>query len=86
MTIDLANIIFSPMYTIGHWIGTIVAGLIQFAFGVALPDIMVDTIGVLAMMTGLLKLADLGKKIAWGVVTICWALVIMRIGILTLGH
>lgn len=82
---EISTIIFSPIYAIGHIAGVIVATLIQFISGVILPSTIVDTIGLLTMVTILLLLANIAKKIAWGIVTICWALVIMRIGILTMG-
>lgn len=83
---DIMNFVFSPVYTIGHLVGTIVAVLIQFLSGVVLSDTIIDTIGLLTMMTVILALADIAKKIAWGIVTICWALVIMRIGMLAMGN
>jgi hypothetical protein len=86
MTIDTANIVFSPIYTIGHYIGMTIVDLIKILSGVTLPNIIVDTIGLLVMMTMILVLSNKTKKIAWGIVTICWALVIMRIGMLTMGN
>lgn len=82
---EISTIIFSPIYAIGNIVGGIVATLIQMVSGVVLPSTIIDTIGLLTMVTLLLSLADIAKKIAWGIVIICWALVVMRIGILTLG-
>lgn len=87
MTIDISSIAFSAIYMIGHLIGTIIAGLIQILTGrVVLQDNMINTIGLLTMTTALLALADVAKKVAWAIVTICWALVIMRIGMLVIGN
>ncbi len=79
---EISTIIFSPIYVIGHTVGVIVATLIQMLSGVILPDTTVDTIGLLAIVTVLLSLAEIAKKLAWGIVTICWALVMIKIGIL----
>lgn len=85
MTIDISTVIFTPIYTAGHWIGGIVAKLIQMTSGTVLPDAMIDTIGILTMMTILLSIADIAKKMARGIVVICWALAIIRIGMLMRG-
>lgn len=85
MTFELDPAIFSSIYTVGHIIGTIVVKIIQILSGVILPDIVVDTIGLLTMVTILLILAEVAKKMAWGIVTICWGLIIFRIGWLMMG-
>ncbi len=80
---DISTFIFSPIYIIGHWVGLIVATAVQMLSGVVLPTTIIDTVGLLSIATILLTLAEIAKKIAWGIVTICWALVIIRIGMLT---
>lgn len=85
MTTDISTFIFAPIYTIGHWIGGIVAELIQMVSGTVLPNSIIDTIGLLTMMTILLSIAEIAKKMARGIVIICWALVIIRIGMLMRG-
>lgn len=82
---EISTIIFSPTYAIGHVVGEIVAILVQIVSGVILPNTIIDNIGLLTMITLLLLLVGIAKKMAWEIVTICWALLIMRIGILTLG-
>ena len=83
MTVDITTFIYSPIYIIGHWVGLIVATVVQMFSGVVLPNTIIDTVGLLTIATILLTLAEIAKKIAWGIVTICWALVIIRIGMLT---
>ncbi len=82
---DLSTFMFSPIYIIGYWIGLTITELIQLFFGVTMPSIIIDNIGLLAIVTILLFLAEIAKKIAWGIVVICWALIIIRIGMLTMG-
>ena len=85
MAVDITAIIYSPIYTIGHWVGEIVAIIVQTVSGVVLTGIVIDTVGLLTILTVILVLAEIAKKIAWGIVTICWALIIMRIGMLMIG-
>lgn len=83
---NLENFIFSPIYTIGHTVGTIIVKIISMLSGILLPDIIVDTIGILTIVTVLLILVDVARRITWSIVTICWALLIMRIGLLMIGE
>ena len=53
--------------------------------GVVLPDAIIDTVGLLTIVSLLLVLVSITKKIAWGIVTICWALIMIKIGLLMLG-
>ena len=85
MAVDITAIIYSPIYTIGHWVGEIVAIIVQTVSGVVLTGIIIDTVGLLTILTVILVLAEIAKKIAWGIVTICLALIIMRIGMLMIG-
>lgn len=82
MTVELDSAIFSPLYIVGHIVGTIVVKIVQILSGVVLPDILVDTIGLLTIVTMLLILVEVAKKMAWGIVTICWGLILYRIGML----
>ena len=85
MAVDITAIIYSPIYTIRHWVGEIVSIIVQTVSGVVLTGIIIDTVGLLTILTVILVLAEIAKKIAWGIVTICWALIIMRIGMLMIG-
>ena len=85
MTTDMTTIVFSPIYSIGHWVGEIVAILVQTVSGVTLTGTIIDTVGLLTALTILLILAGIAKKLAWGIVTICWALIMIRIGMLMIG-
>ena len=85
MATDMTTIVYSPIYSIGHWVGEIVAILVQTISGVTLTGTIIDTVGLLTVLTVILVLAEIAKKIAWGIVTICWALIMIRIGMLMIG-
>lgn len=80
------SFIFTPIYSIGNIVGRMVAAVIMIISGIALPDAIIDTVGLLTMVTVLLILVNIAKKIAWGIVTICWALLMIKIGLLMLGN
>lgn len=80
------SFIFTPIYSIGNLVGRMVAAVILIISGITLPDAIIDTVGLLTMITLLLILVNIAKKIAWGIVTICWALVMIKIGLLMLGN
>lgn len=77
--------IYTPIYSLGNLVGRLVAAMVLMASGVVLPNAIIDTVGLLTIVTLLLILVNLAKKVAWGVVTICWALIMIKIGLLMLG-
>ncbi len=79
------SFIFTPIYSIGNLVGKIVATVILIISGVEVPDAIIGTVGLLTVVTLLLILTDIAKKIAWGIVTICWALISIRVGLLMLN-
>ena len=85
MTIDIWAFIYSPIYYVGHFIGAIVIKLIQIISGIILPDVIGDTVGLLTIVTILLTLVEIARKITWGILTICWALILIRVGLLMMG-
>jgi hypothetical protein len=79
------SFVFTPIYSIGNLVGRIVAAAVMIVSGVVLPDEIIDTVGLLTMVTLLLILLNMAKKVTWGIVTICWALIMIKIGLLMLG-
>jgi hypothetical protein len=74
------------LYTIAHWIGNVVAGIIQAILpSVRIPTDLVDTVGLLAMLTLFLLISEIAKKLTWIVVIVGWVLVLVRIVMLILG-
>jgi hypothetical protein len=76
------SFIFIPIYSLGNLVGGIVATVVLAISGVTLPDTIVNNVGLLTMATLLLLLAGVARKFAWSIVTLCWGLVIMKIGLL----
>lgn len=71
------------LYAAAHWFGQLVVGLLQLILGDAIPettfDGLVDPIGFLILLTIFLALAEVAKKIAWLVVVVGWALILIRV-------
>jgi hypothetical protein len=85
MAEDLLTTILAFIYTIGHWIGEKIVGLIQSVAGIIIPQSIVDAIGMLVILTIFLAIAEVAKKAIWIVVAVGWALIIVRIIILMIG-
>ncbi len=82
MAEDILTNVMAFIYTIGHWIGEKIVGLIQSVSGVIIPQSIVDAIGMLVILTIFLGIAEVAKKAIWIVVAIGWLLIIVRILIL----
>lgn len=65
MTVDVLTLVMTFIYTIGHWIAEKVVWIIVAITGVDIPPTIVDTIGLLIVLTIFLSLADIAKKIVW---------------------
>lgn len=82
---DMLTSILTFIYTIGHWIGEKIVGLIQTISGILIPQSIVDAIGMLVILTIFLGIAEVAKKAIWIVVAIGWVLIIIRILMLMIG-
>ncbi len=85
MADDILPSILAFIYTIGHWIGEKIVGLIQSVAGIIIPSSVVDAIGMLVILTIFLAIAEVAKKAIWIVVAVGWVLIIVRIVILMIG-
>lgn len=85
MAEDILPSILAFIYTIGHWIGEKIVGLIQSVAGIIIPPSVVDAIGMLVILTIFLAIAEVAKKAIWIVVAVGWVLIIVRIVILMIG-
>lgn len=70
------------LYTLAHWLGARVVDLLL----TILPDAthatlaaLIDPIGYLALLTLLLFIAEVAKKLAWFILVLGWALIVVRI-------
>ncbi len=85
MAEDILTNVLAFIYTIGHWIGEKIVGLIQSVAGIIIPSSIVDAIGMLVILTIFLAIAEVAKKAIWIVVAVGWVLIIVRIIILMIG-
>jgi hypothetical protein len=85
MAEDILTNVLAFIYTIGHWIGEKIVGLIQSVAGIIIPPSIVDAIGMLVILTIFLAIAEVAKKAIWIVVAVGWVLIIVRIVILMIG-
>ena len=85
MAEDILTNVLAFIYTIGHWIGEKIVGLIQSVSGIIIPQSIVDAIGMLVILTIFLAIAEVAKKAIWIVVAVGWVLIIVRIVILMIG-
>jgi hypothetical protein len=68
-------------------VGSAIFGLIQRILPQArLPADLVDPVGFLTVLTILVLLAGVARRIAWAVVGIGWALIVLRIGLSVIGR
>ncbi len=85
MAEDILTSVLAFIYTIGHWIGEKIVGLIQSVAGIIIPQSIVDAIGMLVILTIFLAIAEVAKKAVWIIVAVGWVLIIVRIIILMIG-
>ncbi len=82
---DAFSKILEFLYTIAHWVGQVITGLVQSLMPkIAIPDSLVDAIGLLALITAFLVLTEVAKRLAWILVTLGWILIVVRIAMVAL--
>ncbi len=67
------------IYTFAHWVGSLIVGLVESIIPLQTPQKLVDPIGYLALLTVFLVVAEVAKKVVWGVVVVGWLLIGIRI-------
>lgn len=82
---DILTAVMAFIYTIGHLIAEKIVLVIQTISGVKMPLEIVDTIGLLIILTIALIAAEVAKKIVWIIVIIGWVLIILRIVLLVIA-
>jgi hypothetical protein len=60
------------IYTIAHWAGGLIVGLVENIISLPTPANLVDPIGYLALLTVFLIVAEVAKKVVWGIVVVGW--------------
>lgn len=69
------------IYTLAHWVGGVIVGLVEDIVPLQTPAQLVDPIGYLTLLTVLLLVSEIAKKLVWGVVVVGWVLIGIRIGL-----
>lgn len=71
------------LHTLSDWAGEVIARAIHAILpSVVVPASLASSIGLLAVVSILLGLAEVAKKAVWVVVVAGWALVFIRIGLI----
>jgi hypothetical protein len=74
------------VYTIAHQLGAwILRGVGALVPQAPLPADLVDPVGVMAVLTLAVVLAQVARKLMWMVVAVGWALIVIRIGLALFG-
>ncbi len=69
------------VYTFAHWLGSLIVALVQQILPLETPEKLIDPIGYLVLLTILLVVAEVAKKVVWGVVVVGWLLIAVRVGL-----
>jgi hypothetical protein len=67
------------IYTLAHWLGDLIVGQVSTIVPLRTPEQLIDPIGYLILLTVLLLVAQIAKKLVWGVVVVGWVLIAIRI-------
>jgi hypothetical protein len=76
---ELFDQILTFLYAFAHWAGQLVAQLVALIVNYELPQDLIDPIGFLILLTLLLAVAEVAKKIVWLVVIAGWILIAVRV-------
>ena len=84
---EILSGVLTFLYSIAHYVGMLVVFLLgQLLPAAKVPGDLVDPIGYLALLTAFIILVQVAKKIAWIVIVIGWALILVRIVLGLLGY
>lgn len=76
---DLLQQFLSFLYTLAHWVGNFVVNLLERGLDLKTPENLIDPIGFLVLLTGFLVIAEVAKKLAWLILVVGWALIVVKI-------
>jgi hypothetical protein len=79
--------ILTFLYSIAHYFGIVVVHFLAKVLpATKVPTDLVDPIGYLILLTVFLAIVEVGKKFAWVVVFVGWALMLVRICLWLFGY
>lgn len=67
------------IYTLAQWVGGVIVELVENIVPLETPQQLVDPIGYLTLLTILLLVSQIAKKVVWGVVVVGWVFIGIRI-------
>jgi len=76
---DYLNQLLSFLYTFAHWVGQMVVNLLDNFLNLGNPAALIDPIGFLTLITGLLIVAEIAKRIAWLILVVGWVLIVLKV-------
>lgn len=77
---EVINQLLSFIYSLGHLIGQGIVQLVHTVLpSMAVPNELIDPIGLLAVLTIFLAIATIAKKLVWIVVIAGWVLILIRL-------
>jgi hypothetical protein len=77
---EILSAILTFLYSLAHYVGLLVVYLLAQVLPAAkVPTDLVDPIGYLALLTAFLVIVQVAKKLAWIIVFVGWALILVRI-------
>ena len=80
---SIVTMLLQFLHTLSDWAGGLIAAGIHFILpSVNVPASLASSIGLLAVISILLGLAEVAKKAVWIVVLVGWVLVVVRIGLI----
>ena len=73
------------IHTIADWIGGLIATIIHSILpSVTIPDDLIQSIGLMAILTIFLLIMQIAKKLTWIVVVVGWVLIMARIAMIVI--
>lgn len=76
---DYLNQLLSFFYTLAHWVGQFVVGILDNFLSLKTASDLIDPIGFLVLITALFIVAEIAKKITWLIVVAGWVLIVLKI-------
>jgi hypothetical protein len=77
---DVINQLLSFLYSLGHLIGEGIVKLLHTILpSMPVPTELIDPIGLLGILTILLAIASIAKKLVWIIVIAGWVLILVRL-------
>ncbi|MBI4547107.1 MAG: hypothetical protein HY707_03945 [Ignavibacteriae bacterium] len=75
------SLILEFFYTVAHWLGEKIVWLLGAVFPSVSESLVevADPIGVLAILTIILLVAQVARKLAWIIVSVAWILIVVRV-------